>query len=120
MDRLPFWLRDTLKVWTQYFTIVLAAIPAAALALFLLSRGLPEPITMLVGVLFVLILALAIPSLTFRSTPKNLPNPEFHIRYIVSISSPEPGITIFALPGASNEWQTILNEQFLPSSPPII
>lgn len=51
MDRhLPSWLRETLRIWSQYLAIVLAAIPAAFLAALLIARGFSEQTAMIVCV----------------------------------------------------------------------
>lgn len=123
MERLPFWLHDTLRVWTQYLAIVLAAIPAAALALFLLSRGIPEPLTLLLTVLCALTLALIIQSFISRNSRTKLPTAELHKRYIVTISFPDPKrftVAGFSMQEANDELEAMLNEPFLPNSPPII
>src|SRR5216684_1114726 len=51
MDRrYPSWFLETLKVWSQYLAIVLAAIPAAVLASILIARGFSEQTAMIVCV----------------------------------------------------------------------
>ena len=51
MDRhYPSWLRETLRIWSQYLAIVLAAIPAAFLAALLIARGFSEQTAMIVCV----------------------------------------------------------------------
>ena len=44
------WLRNTLKVWLGYFLTATAAIPAAALGLFLISKGVGQQAAILICV----------------------------------------------------------------------
>ena len=45
-----FWLRNTLNVWLGYFLTAIAAIPASALGLFLISKGVGQQAAILISV----------------------------------------------------------------------
>lgn len=44
------WLRDTLNVWLGYFLTAIAAIPASALGLFLISKGIGKQPAILISI----------------------------------------------------------------------
>jgi hypothetical protein len=52
-----FWLRDTLRIWGQYLTIVIAAIPATLLAAVLIMLGVSEQRATMISVLLALLCA---------------------------------------------------------------
>lgn len=45
-----FWLRNTLSVWLGYFLTAVAAIPASALGLLLISKGVGQQVAILISV----------------------------------------------------------------------
>jgi uncharacterized protein (DUF58 family) len=55
---MPYWLRSTLKIWSQYLAIAIASIPAGILGVALMAAGLSEVWTLLICIALALVLGL--------------------------------------------------------------
>lgn len=85
---MPSWLCNTLKIWSRYWVIALASIPAGVVATGLINAGFSEQKAMLICVPLALLGAVALWQIGVRLNSKAIQdrhsNLEMRIQYISS------------------------------------